>query len=151
MQPTITRFCLNPRTLFWIAALLFILLLWTSHPAIASETSGENLPYEGWLKKIQKSMTGPVAFSLSMIGIVVAGGVLIFGGELNGFVRTLVFIVLVVSLLMGAQKIMQNLFGQGAEITAGRSGAYEANITMPLNPVSGKTFFYQAGRGNIAG
>jgi type IV secretion system protein VirB2 len=26
-----------------------------------------------------------VAFALSIIGIVVAGGILIFGGELNGF------------------------------------------------------------------
>jgi type IV secretion system protein TrbC len=45
----------------------------------------------------------------------VAGGILIFGGELNAFFRTLIFIVLVMALLVGANNIMTNLF-QGAVI-----------------------------------
>ena len=60
-------------------------------------------------------MTGPVAFTLSIVGIVVAGGILIFGGELNAFFRSLIFIVLVMALLIGANNIMTNLF-QGALI-----------------------------------
>jgi type IV secretion system protein VirB2 len=68
--------------------------------------------------QLQNSVTGPVAFSLSLIGIVVAGGVLIFGGDLNGFFRTLIFIVLVMALLVGAQNIMSTLFGKGAVITS---------------------------------
>jgi type IV secretion system protein VirB2 len=67
---------------------------------------------------LQNSVTGPVAFTLSIIGIVVAGGVLIFGGDLNGFFRTLIFIVLVMALLVGAQNIMSTLFARGAVITA---------------------------------
>ena len=59
----------------------------------------------------------PVAFTLSIVGIVVAGGILIFGGELNAFFRTLIFIVLVMALLIGAQNIMTNLFG-GAVISS---------------------------------
>jgi hypothetical protein len=47
---------------------------------------------------------------------VVAGGILIFGGELNGFFRTLIFIVLVMALLVGAQNMMSTFFGRGAEI-----------------------------------
>ncbi|EWS66550.1 conjugal transfer protein TrbC [Hydrogenophaga sp. T4] len=61
-------------------------------------------------------MTGPVAFALSIVGIVIAGGVLIFGGDLNGFFRTLIFIVLVMALLVGAQNMMGTFFGRGAEI-----------------------------------
>ena len=53
-----------------------------------------------------------------MIGIVVAGGVLIFGGDLNGFFRTLIFVVLVMALLVGAQNMMSSFFGRGAEIAA---------------------------------
>jgi type IV secretion system protein VirB2 len=53
--------------------------------------------------------------TLSIVGIVVAGGILIFGGELNAFFRTLIFIVLVMALLVGANNIMTNLF-QGAVI-----------------------------------
>lgn len=57
-----------------------------------------------------------MAFALSVIGIVIAGGVLIFGGDLNGFFRTMIFIVLVMALLVGAQNIMGTFFGRGAEI-----------------------------------
>jgi type IV secretion system protein TrbC len=49
---------------------------------------------------------------------VVAGGVLIFGGELNAFFRTMIFLVLVMALLVGAQNIMSGLFGRGAVIAA---------------------------------
>ena len=47
----------------------------------------------------------------------IAGGVLIFGGDLNGFFRTLIFIVLVMALLVGAQNMMGTFFGSGAEIS----------------------------------
>ena len=63
-----------------------------------------------------------MAFALSIIGIVVAGGILIFGGELNGFFRTLIFIVLVMALLVGAQNMMGTFFGRGAEIASLNDG-----------------------------
>ena len=88
---------------------------------MASAAQGGGLPYEAWLTKLQQSLTGPVAYSLSIIGIVVAGGVLIFGGELNAFVRTLIFVVLVMGLLVGAQNLMSTFFGQGALIGAAQS------------------------------
>jgi type IV secretion system protein VirB2 len=69
------------------------------------------------LTNLRNSVTGPVAFALAIIGIVVAGGVLIFGGDLNGFFRTLIFIVLVMALIIGAQNILSTFFGRGAEIT----------------------------------
>ena len=98
---------------------LFLLTLLLIHSTIveAAATGGGSLPYEPWLVQLQNSVTGPVAFSMSLIGIVVAGGVLIFGGDLNGFFRTLIFIVLVMALLVGAQNIMSTLFGRGAIIT----------------------------------
>lgn len=90
-------------------------IFFASH-AQASAAAGGGLPYEAWLTKLQSSLTGPVAFSVSLIGIVGAGGVLIFGGELNAFLRTLVFIVLVMALLVGANSMMSGLFGTGAVV-----------------------------------
>jgi hypothetical protein len=58
----------------------------------------------------------------AIIGIVVAGGVLIFGGELNAFFRSLIFIVLVMALTVGAQNMMSGLFGAGAEISNSNTG-----------------------------
>ena len=64
----------------------------------------------------QKGGAGLVAFTFGIIGIVVAGGVLIFGGDLNGFTRSILLLVLVMALLIAANNIMSNLFGQGAVI-----------------------------------
>lgn len=101
-----------------IAVTAFLFLALSSQPAMATVTAGGSLPYETWLTSLRSSVTGPVAFTLSIVGIVIAGGVLIFGGELNGFFRTLIFIVLVMALLIGAQNMMTTFFGQGAEVTA---------------------------------
>lgn len=99
-------------------SLLAVLALAIAPEAMASEGSGGALPYESWLTQLRNSITGPVAFALSIIGIVVAGGVLIFGGDLNAFFRTLIFLVLVMALLVGAQNMMSSLFGRGAEIAS---------------------------------
>ena len=102
----------------WRAVLLIgltvVVLLGLSHPAAAAAAGG-GLPYEPWLEKIQTSMTGPVAFAFAIIGIVVAGAVLIFGGELNGFIRTLLFVALIMGLIIGAQNMM-TFFGTGAAL-----------------------------------
>ena len=96
---------------FYFYSILFCLcLLLLAESAFASVGGGGQLPYESWLVNLRNSVTGPVAFTLSIVGIVVAGGILIFGGELNAFFRTLIFIVLVMALLIGANNIMTNLF-----------------------------------------
>jgi type IV secretory pathway VirB2 component (pilin) len=99
-----------------VALILLALFMLAPHPALATPTTGGSLPYESWLTSLRNSVTGPVAFTLSIIGIVIAGGVLIFGGDLNGFFRTLIFLVLVMALIVGAQNMMTSFFGSGTEI-----------------------------------
>lgn len=103
---------------------MFLALFLFANSALAAVGAGGALPYESWLVNLRNSVTGPVAFTLSIVGIVVAGGILIFGGELNAFFRTLIFIVLVMALLVGANNIMTNLF-QGAVIPVDE--VYEIN------------------------
>ena len=107
------------------ALFLLAFCLLASGEAYASEGVGGTLPYESWLMNLRNSVTGPVAFTLSMVGIVVAGGALVMGGDLSGFFRTLVFIVLVLAFLVGAQNMMSNFFGRGAEIAAVDTGQPE--------------------------
>ncbi|MDD2739661.1 MAG: TrbC/VirB2 family protein [Methylomonas lenta] len=95
--------------------MVLVLAIFAPEQAYATGTAG-GLPYESWLTNLQNSVTGPVAFGISIIGIVIAGGVLIFGGDLNGFFRTLIFIVLVMALLVGANNVMTSFFGAGAEV-----------------------------------
>lgn len=64
------------------------------------------LPWESPLQQVRQSISGPVAMGISIIAIVAAGATLIWGGEINGFARTMVFIVLVVSVIVGANSII---------------------------------------------
>ncbi|MCO6559772.1 MAG: TrbC/VirB2 family protein [Gilliamella sp.] len=100
--------------IIFLAFLTFVLF---SNSAFAAEGSGGGLPYESWLGKLRDSLTGPVAFAVSIIGIIVAGSVLIFGGDMNGFFRTLVFLVLVMALIVGANNMMATFFGRGADLS----------------------------------
>jgi type IV secretion system protein VirB2 len=85
-------------------------------PVYAS--SGGSLPWEGPLEQIQQSITGPVAGYIALAAVAIAGGMLIFGGELNDFARRLVYVVLVAGVLLGATTIV-GLFGAtGASIEA---------------------------------
>ena len=85
-----------------------------SHPAFAS--SGGSLPWEGPLQQIQQSITGPVAGFIALAAVAVAGGMLIFGGELNDFARRLMYVVLVAGILLGATQIVALFGATGASI-----------------------------------
>jgi type IV secretory pathway VirB2 component (pilin) len=100
----------------WLA-LFIVMLVVVGNDAYAGTATGGSLPYESWLSTLRDSVTGPVAFTLAIVGIVIAGGVLIFGGDLNGFFRTLIFMVLVMAFLVGAQNMMTTVFGNAAVIS----------------------------------
>lgn len=87
-----------------------------AEPALAANTSGGGLPFDEWFTNVRASVTGPFALAASIIGIVGAGATLIFGGDMNGFLRTLVFTVLVLSFLVAAQNMLVAITGQGAEL-----------------------------------
>jgi len=102
----------NPRTKIIFVSVLSITVL--ASPAFAS--SGGGLPWEGPLQQIQESITGPVAGFIALAAVAIAGGMLIFGGELNDFARRLMYVVLVAGILLGATQIV-GLFGAtGASI-----------------------------------
>lgn len=62
------------------------------------------------------SITGPVAMVISLLGVTVAGGMLIFGGELGEFTRRIVMLVLVIGLLVSAASILSLLYGGGSAL-----------------------------------
>ncbi len=83
-------------------------------PAVAG--SGGGLPWEGPLEQIQESITGPVAGYIALAAVAIAGGMLIFGGELNDFARRLMYVVLVAGVLLGATQIVALFGATGATI-----------------------------------
>src|ERR1700733_12969949 len=81
-------------------------------------TGGGGLPWEAPLTTLSNSITGPVAYGVSIIGIVGAGGILIFaGGQVNEFLRAVLFCVLVIAFIIAAKNTMSAFgWGAGAEI-----------------------------------
>lgn len=104
------------KTSWILLALLFVFLI---EPSWATTTSGGGLPFDSWLTKVKNSITGPFAFTVSIIGIVGAGAMLIFGGDMNGFLRSIIFIVLVLAFLVAAQSMLTAVTGKGALISNG--------------------------------
>lgn len=99
---------------------LILALVGTAH---AASTGGGGLPWETPLTTLSNSITGPVAYSVSLIGIVGAGGILIFaGGQVNEFLRAVLFCVLVIAFIIAAKNTMTSFgFASGAEITQSQS------------------------------
>jgi type IV secretory pathway VirB2 component (pilin) len=86
-----------------------LLLAWCAAEAAAS-TGGGSLPWETPLQTIADSISGPVAYAISLIGIVVAGAMLVWGGEINEFARRMIMLVLVISLIVFATQVLSTLF-----------------------------------------
>ena len=95
---------------------LALLVLATGAIAIVPETAyaQATLPWETPLKTLTDSIKGPVAYFISLLGIVVAGAMLIFGGEINEFVRRLIMLVLVISLIIFSSNVLATLFSSAA-------------------------------------
>lgn len=64
------------------APMLAVGVLAVTLPGIVeASSSGAGLPWENGLQTLQRSITGPVAMVISLLGIVVTGAMLIWGGK----------------------------------------------------------------------
>jgi type IV secretion system protein VirB2 len=105
--------------LLMVFSLLFLsglfVVLGMAETAEAGETSsGTSMPWESPLEKISKSLTGPVARALCLIMVVVSVGVLMFGGDLAGWARSVAFMALAGGLIGGAGNFLNLLNVTGA-------------------------------------
>jgi len=98
---------------------LFILALFALVPQLHAATGGSGLPWEAPLTTLANSVSGPVAYGLSIMGIVGVGGFLIFaGGMLGDLLRAILFIVLVIAMVIASKNTLSAFgFAAGAEIT----------------------------------
>jgi type IV secretory pathway VirB2 component (pilin) len=90
-------------------------LAWVfSLQAYAAAAGG--LPWEKPMTAIATSLTGPVAYAIGLIGIAIAGGAMLWGGELTEFGRRACMIGLVVSVLVFAGPLLASAFGVNAAV-----------------------------------
>lgn len=76
------------------------------------------MPYDSALTNLKNSLTGPVAQAIAVIGIVASGATLIFGGEISGFLKSVIYLILVCSLLIAGTKFI-DVFGSSGSSGTG--------------------------------
>jgi type IV secretion system protein TrbC len=96
------------------ATLLFLVACTCTTHATAAPTG--TLPWERPMTAIATSLTGPVAYAIGLIGIAIAGGAMLWGGELTEFGRRACMIGLVVSVLVFAAPMLSSAFGIAAAV-----------------------------------
>ena len=103
----------------WLPLLLFGLVtaacLHTT-AAHAAMAGGGALPWDTPLTTLRNDITGPVAFTISLLAMVACGAALVFGGEINEFVRRIIMLVLVCAFIVGVTNMAAALGIAGAVV-----------------------------------
>jgi type IV secretion system protein VirB2 len=102
------------RKLLTKGASLAAMLLLSGTGAFGANTSS-NLPWEAPLQTLVTSLTGPVAYAISIVAIVALGAGLAFGGELSESMRRMLQIGIAVCLVVFAAQVLTSWIGAGAE------------------------------------
>lgn len=106
MVKTLAR--ISNTQLFILAAIVIFAFL----PDMAhASTSGGGLPWDSPLKTLADSFTGPVAYTISVLSLVVCFGMLAFGGQLNDATQKIFMVVLIISGLVFIVQLLTSLFG----------------------------------------
>ncbi len=96
------------------------LLLTAAAVAIATQASaapvGGGLPWEAPMTAIAASLTGPVAYAIGLIGIAIAGGTMLWGGDLGEVGRKACMVGLVIAVLVFAAPMLSTAFGVAAAL-----------------------------------
>ena len=98
-----------------IAAAL-VAALFLPDVAHAAGAGGGALPWDQPLTTLRNDITGPVAFTISLLAMVACGAALVFGGEVNEFIRRLIMVVLVAAFLVGVTNLASALGIAGAVV-----------------------------------
>jgi type IV secretory pathway VirB2 component (pilin) len=83
--------------------------------ASGAPTAG-GLPWEAPMTAIAASLTGPVAYAIGLIGIAIAGGTMLWGGDLGEVGRKACMVGLVIAVLVFAAPMLSTAFGVAAAL-----------------------------------
>ena len=121
----------------WLLLSILLFLALSPSLALAAGTGGGGgaLPWETPLQNVQQSLTGPVAKGIALVAIVGALGTLLFlHAEMNQFTRVIVFIVMGIGTLVGANAFLSGSGAQGAEVTGTPKTSHELYAPRPQHP-----------------
>jgi type IV secretion system protein VirB2 len=93
---------------------LFVVVLWLllSDMALAGDatTTSAGDPWGGSLTKLKGLLNGTVARGIGTIALFAAGGMLVFGGELNEFTKKILMVVLAVAVMVLGGGMIDSFF-----------------------------------------
>jgi|SRR5687768_10789891 len=102
----------------YLLAALALFVLANEAMAMDASPAATGLPGEAPIQKIVRFIVGPVAWSLSIIGLVAFIGNQAFGAELQGISKGILLFVIVVGFLAFAVQVITMLF-TGATVPDG--------------------------------
>ncbi|MCT2388855.1 TrbC/VirB2 family protein [Erwinia pyrifoliae] len=103
------------KALPWLILGLMAILMFC--PGLAHAASTETgLEWEGPMTTFRNSITGPIAYSISILALVASLATLLWGGELTDFTRKFVVLILVIAAIMFAVQLLASLWGASATI-----------------------------------
>lgn len=79
--------------------------------------TGAGLPWESAIKTLSDSLSGPVAFALGILMIVAGASGIMFGGDLQGWIRWACLAAIVAGMIGAAPSVL-NVFGLSACVVA---------------------------------
>ena len=82
----------------------------------AFATGAGGLPWDTAIGTLQNDLTGPVATGISVIAFLAAGAALVFGEELGGIAKKLMYVVLGVAFIVMGDQFMTALGLTGAMV-----------------------------------
>ncbi|MDE3028648.1 MAG: TrbC/VirB2 family protein [Paracoccaceae bacterium] len=104
----------QPLSLALAVGLICLLVPHGAHAADTTGGGGAGLPWETPLNQLKASMTGPVAFVISIVGVIAAGATLIWGGEVSEFARRIIYLIMVICVIIFANTLLTGALFSGA-------------------------------------
>jgi type IV secretory pathway VirB2 component (pilin) len=101
-----------------ILGAIVLAVLFLPDAAHAAAGGGGALPWDAPITALKQDLTGNLAFSIGLIAMFAAGAALLFAREeMTGFVRVMVFLVLLVAFLVNVQNVASALGIAGAVVS----------------------------------
>lgn len=101
---------------YMIFGVIALLVLLAPDLAFASNAQTSNTAWDTPLQVLRDAFTGPIAFTISLLAIIIGGAMLAMGGEMNEFARRMIMVILAVALIVFANNFLTQFFAGGAQV-----------------------------------